>query len=112
MNTISSSPCMNESSEPNFAGLNQLHEGSMCPAGAEPFATLTSATIDITSRITTSTTTSETWSLAESSIPRQHSQVRPTIQVIPSSSTQTLVASSPIDLIPISRNTYCAATWL
>jgi hypothetical protein len=38
--------------------------------------------------------------------------VSPTIQVIPSSSTHTLVASLPIDLIPINRNTYWAATWL
>src|SRR6201996_7052466 len=111
MNTISSSPCMNESSEPNFKGLNQFHEGSMCPGGADPLATLNSATAAITSRIATSTTTSETCSLAEISMPRQHSQVRPTIQAIPSSSTQGLVALLPIDLAPINRNTYWAATW-
>ena len=110
MNTISSIPCMKLSNEPNFGGLNQLHDGSMWPGGAEPLATLTSATIAITSRIVTSTTTSVTWISAEISIPRQHSHVSTTIQAIPTSSTQTLVASLPIALAPISRNTYWAAT--
>ena len=69
-----------------------------------------SATIAITSRMATSTTTSVIWIFAEISMPRQHSHVSTTIQPIPSSSTQTLVASLPIDLAPISRNTYWAAT--
>src|ERR1700678_4311306 len=110
MNTISSIPCMKLSNEPNFSGLNQFQVGSMWPGGAEPLATLTSATIANTSRMVTSTTTSVIWILAEISIPRQHSQVSTTIQPIPSSSTQMLVASLPIDFAPISSHTYWAPT--
>ena len=44
-------------------------------------------------------------------MPRHDSQVSPMIQAIPSVSTHGLVASTPIEWAPRSRNTYWAAIW-
>ena len=61
---------MNVPNEASLPGSNQLDEMLMCPAGAEPAPSLTSATTESTISITTSTATRMTCMRAEISIPR------------------------------------------
>ena len=69
MNTIRMTPLANALNEATWNGLSQLRLGVRCPAGAVPPPTLTSATTDSTTSMTSSIDSSTFWKFADTSMP-------------------------------------------
>ncbi len=69
MNSMSVNPTMKLSGPGTSNGLNHVHDGVRCPAGADPLPTLTRATTDSTSSMVISMPSSAFWKLAEISMP-------------------------------------------
>src|SRR6478752_4920282 len=109
MNSISVMPLKKDEKSP-ANGLNHDRCGEIEPAGADPLPTLTRATIEKTSSITTSMDSSTFWKLAETSMPRKQMYVIATIQMMPTSSTQPLAGLEPMPSALKSRKTYWPAT--
>ena len=77
MKTPMSRP-LTSSWESRPAGLSQLQLGVVAPAGSDPVASRTAATPTKRSSAPTCAKTSQTWNLADASVPRTHSHVMTT----------------------------------